>query len=188
MFLPFEVQFLANKLNDEIVAHQATLSKGGIENDVRESIEREIIISIAILNKLEKGIPKAKNKQPAKVLIVDDVDSMRQVNKHILRELGFTKIELAEDGKVALNMLQKAVHSGTPFELVISDWEMPKMDGIELLKIIRSSSDLWRTHVYLLTSMTQKKDVMEAIKSGASGYMTKPINHNVIKEKLKDYL
>ncbi len=115
-----------------------------------------------------------------KVLIVDDFATMRRILKNILKQIGFTNISEADDGTTALEELQKA-----RFDLVISDWNMPKMTGIELLKEIRASSDLKDIPVLMVTAEAQKQNVIEAVKAGVSNYVVKPFTADAISEKLE---
>lgn len=115
-----------------------------------------------------------------KVLIVDDFSTMRRILKNILKQIGFTDITEADDGTSALEALQKS-----RFDLVISDWNMPKMTGIELLKQIRSNGDLKDIPVLMVTAEAQKQNVIEAVKAGVSNYVVKPFTAEAITEKLE---
>ena len=135
--------------------------------------------------------PKTKRllQKPTRVLIiVDDVHSIRELHKHLLTNMGFKSIELAADGKQALEMLNQAEQNGKAFGLVISDWEMPTMNGIELLKAVRISKNLWRTPLYLLTGIVDRNKIIEAITLGVTGYITKPISPKMFDLKFRDYL
>ncbi|AWB65756.1 hypothetical protein C2869_04580 [Saccharobesus litoralis] len=187
MFLPFEATFIINKLEKEVEQNQQKLTSE-LNDSQRTEIEQNIIIAIACITKLQKELPAKATNRPAKVLVVDDVETMRQVNKHLLLDIGFENIDVAINGHDALVRLQQALDEGSPYDLVISDWEMPKMSGMELLKHIKTSPLLWRTHLYLLTGLSEKQDVMTAIKAGVSGYMTKPVNQKILKNKLAYYL
>ncbi|MCP4672491.1 MAG: response regulator [Desulfobacula sp.] len=115
-----------------------------------------------------------------KVLIVDDFATMRRILKNILKQIGFTNITEADDGTTALEELQKA-----EFDLVISDWNMPKMTGIELLKKIRASNDFKDIPVLMVTAEAQKQNVIEAVKAGVSNYVVKPFTADAISEKIE---
>ncbi len=115
-----------------------------------------------------------------KVLVVDDSSVMRQIIKKTLKELGFGDITDAEDGSVGLKKLTDA-----PVDLVVSDWNMPKMTGIEFLKAIRSDDKLKSTAFLMVTSEADKEKIMEAVQAGVSQYIVKPFNANQLEEKVK---
>jgi two-component system, chemotaxis family, chemotaxis protein CheY len=115
-----------------------------------------------------------------KILIVDDFATMRRILKNILKQIGFTNISEADDGTTALEAMSK-----TQFDLVISDWNMPKMTGLELLKTIRSSSEHKEIPVLMVTAEAQKQNVIEAVKAGVSNYVVKPFTADAIIEKLE---
>ena len=115
-----------------------------------------------------------------KILIVDDFATMRRILKNILKQIGFINISEADDGTTALEAMSK-----TQFDLVISDWNMPKMTGLELLKTIRSSSEFKEIPVLMVTAEAQKQNVIEAVKAGVSNYVVKPFTADAIIEKLE---
>jgi len=116
-----------------------------------------------------------------KVLVVDDFPTMRRIVKNLLKQLGFDNIDEAEDGAQALMRLR----SGN-FGLVISDWNMPNMEGIELLRNIRKEPDPLRDIPFLMvTAEAEKEKVIEAIKSGVDNYVVKPFTAEILKEKLE---
>jgi two-component system chemotaxis response regulator CheY len=188
MFSELEATYLHQKINAVINDTQAQVSSGKISGPELEKMEAELAQCISILTRLETDLPKAINIPQIKVLIVEDVESMRIIVQHILAEIGFKHVDAAEDGVKALEMLTGASYNRKPYGLVLSDWQMPKMDGLELLKAVRKNPDISRTPFYLLTSNGEKAYVIEAVKAGASGYMLKPINHNEMLEKISVYL
>lgn len=115
-----------------------------------------------------------------KILVVDDFATMRRILKNILKQIGFTNISEADDGTTALEAMSK-----TQFDLVISDWNMPKMTGLELLKNIRSSSEFKEIPVLMVTAEAQKQNVIEAVKAGVSNYVVKPFTADAIIEKIE---
>lgn len=115
-----------------------------------------------------------------KILIVDDFNMMRSAIRNILKELHYSNIDEAENGHVALRMLQK-----TKYDLVLTDWNMPVMNGLELLKAIRNDNNLNHIPVVMVTSEVKKEYVVDAVKSGASGYILKPFNAATLNENLK---
>lgn len=118
-------------------------------------------------------------KPDMKILVVDDMATMRHMVKYIFKQLGFTNIEGAENGKDALDKLKAG-----KFDLVVSDWNMPVMPGIELLKNIRADASLKHIPVLMVTAEAQKDNLMEAIQAGVSNYIAKPFTAETIKQKL----
>ena len=114
-----------------------------------------------------------------KFLVVDDFSTMRRIVRGLLKELGFLNVEEAEDGVVALNRLKSE-----PFDFVVSDWNMPNMTGLELLKAIRADAALAHLPVLMVTAEAKKENIIEAAKSGASGYVVKPFTAATLDEKL----
>ena len=115
-----------------------------------------------------------------KFLVVDDFSTMRRIVRNLLKELGFTNVEEAEDGVDALNKLR-----GGNFEFVVSDWNMPNMTGIELLRAIRADGTLKHLPVLMVTAEAKKENIIEAAQAGASGYVVKPFTAATLDEKLK---
>jgi two-component system chemotaxis response regulator CheY len=118
-----------------------------------------------------------------KFLVVDDFSTMRRIVRNLLKELGFTNIDEAEDGVVALAKLK-----GGGFDFVISDWNMPNMTGIELLRAIRSDAALASLPVLMITAEAKKENIIEAAQAKASGYIVKPFTAAVLDEKLNKIL
>lgn len=118
-----------------------------------------------------------------KILVVDDVTSMRHVTKSILMVAEYTNITQATDGVEALEILQDET-----FDLIICDWEMPNMNGLELLIEIKKNEKLKNIPFLMLTSNTEKIKVNVAIKAGATDYVIKPIQPSVLLEKINNCL
>jgi len=114
-----------------------------------------------------------------KFLVVDDFSTMRRIVRGLLKELGFTNVDEAEDGVVALAKLKSE-----PFDFVVSDWNMPNMTGIDLLRAIRAEPALAHLPVLMVTAEAKKENIIEAAKSGASGYVVKPFTAATLDEKL----
>ena len=115
-----------------------------------------------------------------KILIVDDFSTMRRIIKNILRQLGFTNVQEADDGSTAWPKIQSE-----PFDLIITDWNMPKMSGLELLKAIRSDENLKDLPVLMVTAEALKENIIEAVKAGVSNYIVKPFTAETMQEKLQ---
>jgi two-component system chemotaxis response regulator CheY len=115
-----------------------------------------------------------------KILVVDDFATMRRIVKNILQQLGFTNIEEAEDGKQALNRLKDG-----GIEMVISDWNMPNMMGIDLLRAVRADDALKALPFLMVTAESQKENVVEAVQAGVSNYIVKPFTAETMEQKLE---
>ncbi len=113
-------------------------------------------------------------------LIVDDFSTMRRIVRNLLKEIGFANAEEAEDGQIALNMLKS-----TKFDFVVSDINMPNMNGFELLKSIRCDDQLKTIPVLMVTAEAKKEDIVQAAQGGASGYIVKPFTKATLEEKVQ---
>lgn len=115
-----------------------------------------------------------------KILIVDDFSTMRRIIKNLLRDLGFTNTHEADDGSTALPMLKSG-----DFDFLVTDWNMPGMSGIELLKEIRADGTKLATIPVLMVTAEAKRDqIIEAAQAGVNGYVVKPFTAQVLKEKI----
>ncbi|MFC2972561.1 chemotaxis response regulator CheY [Azotobacter bryophylli] len=113
------------------------------------------------------------------ILVVDDFPTMRRIVRSLLKELGFNNVEEAEDGLDALNKLR----SGS-FEFVVTDWNMPNLDGLEMLKQIRADDALKHLPVLMVTAEAKKENIIAAAQAGANGYVVKPFTAVTLEEKL----
>ncbi len=114
-----------------------------------------------------------------KILVVDDFSTMRRIVKNLLRQLGYEYIDEAEDGEQAFSKLQN-----DNYGFVISDWNMPNMDGLELLKKVRSDPDLKELPILMVTAEAEKEKVITAIQAGVNNYVVKPFTGEILKEKM----
>ncbi|MCE5274642.1 MAG: chemotaxis response regulator CheY [Syntrophaceae bacterium] len=114
-----------------------------------------------------------------KILVVDDFSTMRRIVKNILRQLNFVNIIEADDGSTALEILQRE-----KIEFVVSDWNMPKMTGLELLKAIRADDALKHIPFLMVTAEAQQENIIEAVKSGVSNYIVKPFTAETLSQKI----
>ena len=114
-----------------------------------------------------------------KILIVDDFSTMRRIIKNLLRDLGFDNTQEADDGQTALPMLQ----SGN-FDFLVTDWNMPGMQGIDLLKEVRKSDALKNLPVLMVTAESKREQIVEAAQAGVNGYIVKPFTAQTLKEKI----
>ena len=120
----------------------------------------------------------------SKILIVDDSPVIRSILKYNLKALGFSYFHEAKDGLEAWNMLITACSNNQPFELIISDHIMPELNGHELLKKIRSHEKLKSTPFILATSTADKKSILDAVESGVTGYILKPVSTKILISKV----
>jgi two-component system chemotaxis response regulator CheY len=126
---------------------------------------------MSVLNSLDKAMP---------ILVVDDFSTMRRIVKNCLKQLGFENITEAEDGSVALQKL-----GANEFKFIISDWNMPNMMGIDLLKAVRGDAKLKAIPFLMVTAEAQKENVIEAAKAGVSNYIIKPFTADVLQTKME---
>lgn len=114
-----------------------------------------------------------------KVLIVDDFATMRRIVRNVLKQIGFTNMVEADNGKAALKVLKKE-----KIDLIMCDWNMPEMPGIDLLKAIKSDNEFKNIPFVMVTAEAQKENIIEAVKAGVSSYIVKPFTAETVSEKL----
>ncbi|MBV1914316.1 MAG: chemotaxis response regulator CheY [Pseudomonadales bacterium] len=114
------------------------------------------------------------------ILIVDDFSTMRRIIKNLLRDLGFTNTEEADDGSTALPILQKG-----GIDFLVTDWNMPKMTGIDLLKAVRADASLEGLPILMVTAEAKREQIIEAAQAGVNGYVVKPFTAAVLEEKIE---
>jgi Response regulator containing CheY-like receiver, AAA-type ATPase, and DNA-binding domains len=114
-----------------------------------------------------------------KFLVVDDFSTMRRIVRNLLKELGFLNVDEAEDGAIALGKL-----TSEAFDFVVTDWNMPNMDGLTLLQQIRANPQLKHLPVLMITAEAKKENIIAAAQEGASGYIVKPFTAATLNEKL----
>ena len=118
-----------------------------------------------------------------KFLVVDDFSTMRRIIKNLLHDLGYPNVEEADDGKTALPMLQAG-----GFDFLITDWNMPGMPGLDLIKAVRADGKLAKMPVLMLTAEAKREQIIEAAQAGVNGYVIKPFTAETLKEKLDKIL
>ena len=114
-----------------------------------------------------------------KILVVDDFSTMRRIVKNLLKDLGFHNMEEADDGNTAFPMLK-----GGGFDFLVTDWNMPGMTGIDLLKKVRADQDLADMPVLMVTAESKRDQIVEAAQAGVNGYVVKPFTAITLKEKI----
>ena len=123
------------------------------------------------------------NTSEMKFLVVDDFSTMRRIVRGLLKEMGCNNVDEAEDGAVALNMLRNC-----NYDFVVSDINMPNMNGFELLKAVKADAGLKHLPVLMVTAEARKEDIVLAAQSGASGYIVKPFTKATLEEKVQKIL
>jgi two-component system chemotaxis response regulator CheY len=118
-----------------------------------------------------------------KFLVVDDFSTMRRIVRNLLKELGFLNVDEAEDGVVALSKL-----TSEHFDFIVTDWNMPNMDGLTLLQNVRADPQLKHLPVLMITAEAKKENIVAAAQAGASGYIVKPFTAGTMGEKLNKIL
>lgn len=113
------------------------------------------------------------------ILVVDDFSTMRRIIKNLLRELGYNNVAEADDGHTGLPMLQAG-----NFDFLVTDWNMPGMTGIDLLRAVRADAKLCKLPVLMVTAEAKKDQIIEAAQAGVNGYIVKPFNAQTLKEKI----
>jgi two-component system chemotaxis response regulator CheY len=114
-----------------------------------------------------------------KILVVDDFAAMRRILKNVLSQIGLTNIIEADDGTTAIDFLKE-----NKVDLIVSDWTMPNMSGLDLLKSVRSNEDTKNTPFLMVTASSQRDDLLKAIQAGVSNYIVKPFTADTVKKKL----
>ncbi len=118
-----------------------------------------------------------------KFLVVDDYSTMRRIVKNLLHDLGYANVTEADDGNTALPLLQQG-----GFDFLITDWNMPGMAGLDLLKAVRASDKLKKMPVLMLTAEAKREQIVEAAQAGVNGYVIKPFTAATLKEKIDKIL
>ncbi len=119
-----------------------------------------------------------------KVIVIDDMATMRKIIRKTLGDLGLKDVQEADDGATAWPMIQEAMTHGLPYQLIVSDWNMPKMKGLDLLKKVRQDEALKETPFLLVTAEAEMAQVVEAVKAGVDNYVVKPFTPKSFEEKL----
>lgn len=120
-----------------------------------------------------------------KILILDDMQMMRSIIRKMLKDLGFTDVTDVDNGESGLEKIKSAAALGAPFQLIISDWMMPKMAGIDLLRAIRTIAPMKHLPFIMITAESEKELIVVAVQAGVTQYITKPFQVSTLAEKLK---
>jgi two-component system chemotaxis response regulator CheY len=119
-----------------------------------------------------------------KILIVDDMSTMRKIIKNMLTKMGCDNLHEAEDGAPAWDMLKEAHDMGTPYDFVVSDWNMPQLTGLDLLKNVREDNRFTKLPFLMVTAEAEQANVVIAVKAGVSNFIVKPFSIATLKEKI----
>lgn len=119
-----------------------------------------------------------------KILVVDDMSTMRKILKNMLKKLGCTDLSEADDGAPAWEMIQEAHAAGTPYQFIVSDWNMPQLTGLELLKNIRADESFSKLPFLMVTAEAEQANVITAVKAGVSNFVVKPFSIASLQEKI----
>lgn len=114
-----------------------------------------------------------------KILVVDDFSTMRRIIKNLLADLGFTNVAEADDGTTGLQALQ-----ADRYDFLVTDWNMPGMAGLDLLKAVRADEKMKEMPVLMVTAEAKRDQIIEAVQAGVNGYIVKPFNATTLKEKI----
>lgn len=123
-------------------------------------------------------------KASMRILVVDDMSTMRKIVKKTLKDIGFTNLEEADDGATAWPIIEQGAKEGKPIEFIVSDWNMPMMSGLELLKKVRASEEHKTVPFLMVTAEAEQKNVVVAVKEGVSNYIVKPFTPDSLKAKI----
>lgn len=119
-----------------------------------------------------------------RILVVDDFKTMRKLVIGALLTCGLKNVSEADDGATAWPLIEAASKEGKPFELIVSDWNMPQVSGLELLKKVRATKEGAKTPFVLVTAEAEQKNIIEALQAGVSNYIVKPFTTAAFQEKL----
>jgi two-component system chemotaxis response regulator CheY len=120
-----------------------------------------------------------------KILVIDDASTMRKIQKNILNQLGYDDVVEAENGEDAIHQMK--AHDFA-FDLILCDWNMPKMNGIEFVRKIKSVENLKKIPIVMVTTEAEREKVIEAVQAGAKGYVVKPFTPDTLKAKINELL
>lgn len=190
MFSIQEIKFLSAELERFTTKIERHLHDENLEGEQRKIVERRLVTTTSIRRKLEyeKRLCMGGPKKTPRVLIIEDVESVRLLESEILNTIGFDQIDTAVNGEVGINKLEGTINTSDEFGLVLCDWEMPKMSGMDVLQKVRNHKDLWHIPFFFVTGRIQEKDMIEAMTEGATGYIQKPIRPDILEASLSEYI
>lgn len=119
-----------------------------------------------------------------KTIVIDDMMTMRKIISKMLKQIGFTNVSEADDGATAWPMIQQAAEAGEPFEFIVSDWNMPKMSGLDLLIKVRGTDGIKDTPFLMVTAEAEQSNVVKVVQAGVSNFVVKPFKPETLQEKI----
>lgn len=194
MFTDKENQLLFQIVQQHIDSLESKLQSENIDKEAVQKMQDSLKTAVNIKMKMGSSV----NKETAKkletvnkddlVLVIDDDVVCREVTNSLLGQLGYKNVKSTFDGYQAINTIKQ--HKGTddPVKLILCDWNMPNMSGLELLNIVRKDETLGKLPFYLVTSNHDKAHIVTALKAGVTGYLVKPLSAKNIGEKLSQHL
>lgn len=193
MFSRLEIALLHEGIQNTLKQINEDRFVKGIEDNQRLALDQKLTQYVTLSHKLVAQVPNGSVKGVAlsdltPVLVVDDSLIDREININFLKELGFNQILEAKEGQEGLAVMSEYHKKGTPVGLVMCDWNMPGMSGIEFTKTVRRDKELWNTPIYFVTANHDKAHIITALKAGISGYLVKPIALKALSDKFKAYL
>lgn len=120
-----------------------------------------------------------------KTLVIDDMMTMRKIVSKMLKQMGFTNVHEADDGATAWPMILEAQQKGEPYEFIVSDWNMPKMSGLDLLIKIRETAEIKNTPFLMVTAESEQANVVKVVQAGVSNFVIKPFKPVTLKDKIE---
>jgi len=186
MFEREQARYLIDLIARDNYSMLNELEAADTSDERKVTLNRDLEISSQAFHKIvtSQGIKQNRISVNDRLLIVDDTRNMLSVMRAFTEDLGFEVVDTASDGREAWEMIKNQGNYG----LIISDWEMPVMDGLELLKKVRGEESLGKLPFIIVSSTNQLKKVQMAIQAGVTDYMIKPVNQKLLAEKLKAYL
>lgn len=193
MFSNTENQLLAKLLQKHISALEHDQKSESIAADqlTKSQIERKVAVTILTKLEADTQAPADPELQVVNfndpVLIVDDDLLCREMLSSLLKEIGFTKVISELDGYRAISAMKRQNAENKPIKMILCDWNMPNMSGLELLDIVRKDTDIATMPFFLVTSNHDKAHIIRALKAGVTGYLVKPMSFKTLREKLMPY-
>lgn len=190
MFSAKETQLILQLVNERISSLDASLLSDKTADSEKVKIKNELLLANNIKSTIESKSQKPTSGQTLieldeSILVADDDLISRELTVSLLEDLGYTSILTALDGYHAMSAIKENINTDKPVKLVICDWNMPNMSGLELLEIIRKDPKLKGLPFFLISSNHDKAHIVTAIKAGVSGYLVKPISIKQLGSKLQ---
>ncbi|WP_420934026.1 response regulator [Alteromonas sp. A081] len=163
------------------------------KNNAKElDSDSELMVLVSIYNKLNERIESQNDSMSSlvdtKILVVDDIQEIRDTVTDMLTKMGFEKVDAANSAEKAWRLLNDAADSDKPYKLVLTDSDMSGKSGITLLKEIRQSEKLSSADVFIMSANSEHDEIVNAMEAGVTGYILKPLSFNTLQEKLEKYL